>query len=114
MRDDLGDAILDGLNFCHCGMPENNLLYILGGLEIIDEKRPDDRTQFDAWWDAHTKREAAHFGNQSSAYFFYYWADKEGLTEHGGSVPGWLSDEGVALLTKLREWKATDWEGGEG
>jgi hypothetical protein len=94
------------LGFCGCGRPEENLLYILGGLEVINDKGPIDPLAWDAWWELHKERVRTHFGNEDAAYFFYYWADKNRLTEHGGSVPGWLDEKGSRLLALLRQWKA--------
>jgi len=36
-------------------------------------------------------------------YFMWYWFDKEELTEHGGSVPGWLTKKGLGMLNKLNK-----------
>lgn len=92
--------------FCGCGNGSAALEHVLGGLEIIAEKAPPDRKDFDKWWKKHQADEQAHFGNSGAAYFFYYWAAKQDLTEHGGSVPGWLTDKGKELLGLLREWAA--------
>lgn len=103
-HDDADSLLQTGiLKFCACGCPEDNLDYILGGLELIAEKVPEgDRAAFVAWWEQHQTRVRTHFGSDGAAYFFYYWADKEGFTEHGGSVPGWLTDKGTDLLLMLR------------
>lgn len=45
--------------------------------------------------------EQSLFGSDGAAYFMYYWMDKEGLTDHGGSVPGWLSTRGRSVLHEL-------------
>lgn len=36
----------------------------------------------------------------------WYWLDNKGYTEHGGSVPGWLTEEGWKLLEDLEELMA--------
>lgn len=95
------------LKFCACGRPEENLTYILGGLELIAEERPDD-IDHSMWFVGHEERARKHFGNQEAEYFFYYWADSEGYIEHGGGVPGWLTHEGENLLALLREWQGRD------
>lgn len=110
--EDATDLIHSGiLGLCGCGLPEENLQYILGGLELIAEKSPEtvapEDNAFDEWWVDYKKRTARHFGNDQAAYFFYYWAAKNGLTEHGGGVPGWLYGKGLELLAILREWKTT-------
>lgn len=95
--------------FCGCGNPEANLLYVLGGLALIGERRPNyfttDPATWNAWNEEHHKRAALHFGNDSAESFFYYWCDKEKLTQHGGSIPGWLTEEGQNLLNKLLQFK---------
>ena len=93
------------LGFCGCGMPEDNLLYVLRGLELIDEKRPD--VGGNAWYVGHRARLTEHFKTSGAEYFFFYWCDKQGFTEHGGSVPGWLTPDGDTLLALLREWQAS-------
>lgn len=44
-----------------------------------------------------------HFGGENPAYFFFYWASDRQLTEHGGAVPGWLTEKGKTLLADLKE-----------
>lgn len=97
------------LGFCGCGNPDVNLAYILVGLELIDEKCPDafkDREAWNVWYTDHTARERAHFGSDAARNFFYYWCDERRLTEHGGSIPGWLDEKGRELLAALSEWAA--------
>lgn len=96
------------LGFCGCGSPDDNLMYVLGGLSLINEtykKDKDDRYAFSVWYEDHQKKVNDHFKSRDGAYFFYYWADKEGYTDHGGSVPGWLTDKGEELLEILIEWR---------
>lgn len=104
------DLLQTGMfGFCGCGRPSENLLYVLGGLELIDEPSPNGtREQFNAWWTGYHERVLKHFGSDEAAYFFYYWADKEELTEHGGGVPGWLGEKGRNILMMLREWKTAN------
>lgn len=105
--EDLTEALHCGvLGFCACGAPEENLTFILGALELISQQCPDD-IPWSTWWEENQAKKAAYFGNDGAAYFFYYCADKAELTEHGGSVPGWLTEKGEELLTLLRHWKTT-------
>ena len=85
---DICDIIHTGiLDFCGCGDPKRNLEYILEGLEYIDRK-----IEF-----------IDIFGNDRSRAFFFYWADKEGLTEHGGTVDSsWLTIEGENLMGDIK------------
>ena len=94
------------LGFCCCGCPEENLAFVHDGLAHINALTEESSVgrckewdEFYAKWRANGR---AIFGNEQARYFFFYWADKEGLTEHGGSVPGWLTDKGKTLLADLR------------
>lgn len=112
--EEAADVLQSGvLGFCGCGCPEKNLEYIRQALEIIDDPRPkwsDEHKSWEAWWPIHKEKVRAHFGNDQSAYFFYYWAAKNDLTEHGGSVPGWLSDKGRTLLKLLNQQRDAESE----
>ena len=103
----LEDLIQTGiLGFCGCGAPDENLEYIRRGLELIAVPYPEGNDW--AAWNATRKASVQEiFGNDRSAYFFYYWCDKHRLTEHGGSVPGWLDEKGKKLLGLLNQWKAS-------
>lgn len=97
------------LGFCGCGSPKENLEYIRRGLELINDPQPESVGRWgvwDAWWAVHKEKVLEHFGNDRSAYFFYYWAHRYDLTEHGGSVPGWLTDKGKKFLAALNENRA--------
>lgn len=86
------------LGFCSCGLPVENLSYILKGLLLIRD------VDFKEDYEVRKSRAISHFGNESAEYFFYYWADKEGYTEHGGSVPGWLTPEGERIVSLLEDF----------
>lgn len=84
--------------FCGCGLPEDNLKYIRDGLEHI-EKGSVENVDFEKWWGEGN----SILGNSRSMYFFYYWCDKMELTDHGGSVPGYLTEKGKQTLSDLKE-----------
>lgn len=90
--------------FCGCGDPEGNLQYIRDGLDFIDWRFNVENTPFEKI----KEKQLEIFGNEKAAYFFYYWCDKEDLTEHGGSVPGWLSEKGKLILDILKTLKFED------
>jgi hypothetical protein len=97
------------LDFCPCGLPCENLEYIRIGLQLIDKFRKihhfnDDRVTLTQDSINHDKISHAHFGNEESKFFFWYWADKEEYTAHGGSVPGWLTDKGKEFLALLNQY----------
>lgn len=103
--DSEADALAVGvLGFCGCGIPEETLEWVGGGLQLIVDIKAkvwDDSNPYDyhAW--AADVRE--HFGpERGSEYFFWYWASDRKFTEHGGSVPGWLTELGEQLLADIR------------
>ena len=71
------------LGMCACGDPEMNLKYVLEGMSNLG--KPSDARSPAQW-------------------FFLYWLDTEGFTEHGTSLPGWLTESGKCLLSLLKEW----------
>jgi len=92
------------LKFCGCGAPEENLRYIRDGLQHIkdaEENRPAKREEHGEWFKEWREKGVSLLGNRASRDFFFYWCDKEELTEHGGSIPGWLTDKGNKLLILL-------------
>lgn len=98
------------LDFCLCGSPEENLAFILRGLEHINEGWPPDSEYADqiAWYRAWFIRGTEVFGNQLSRDFFFYWTSALGLTEHGGCIPGWLTPKGLDLINVLKELNRHD------
>lgn len=105
--DNAEDLIQNGiLGFCCCGNPKMNLEYIKGALEILAEWFPSDKSKPTISGADHMAKLEAYFQSDAASGFFWYWADKEKLVEHGGSLPGWPSERGYALLNLLREWAA--------
>jgi hypothetical protein len=94
------DLIMSGmLGFCGCGNPDNCLKYILDVLTHIDKSikgMPNEE------W--HKQRQELFQGNEGAMYFIYYVLDEKEFTEHGGSVPGWLTEKGQHLKTLLEEY----------
>lgn len=89
--------------FCSCGDSEANLKYVRDGFRHINSlmDQPRDHSSFDEWYAEMKKRGLDLFGNEQPQNFFFYWADKEGYTEHGGCIPGWLTEKGKDLLKAL-------------
>lgn len=96
------NSIQTELGFCTCGNAYDNLRYIRDGLAHIDSPRPEGNNEWDKWYKQWLADGIALFGNERARYFFFYWADAAELTEHGGSVPGWLTDKGHDLLSCLK------------
>lgn len=90
------------LDFCGCGPIEENLIYVRDGLKLLDERRAlvyeDQRT-----WEEQLKLEASFFGNKQASEFFFYVMSMRDLTEHGGSIPGWLTEEGENFIKDVDE-----------
>ena len=78
------EFIMGMLDFCGCGNPEQSLKYILKALIYINDKETE-----------------LPFSSDGEKYFVYYVLDKLELTEHGCSVPGWLTEKGEELLADL-------------
>jgi hypothetical protein len=89
------------LGFCGCGAPELSLAFVRDGLQHI-EWRLDSK----ATWDEKEAKALELFGSEAGAYFFYYFVDRGDLTEHGGSVPGWLTDKGRNFIADVNELEA--------
>jgi len=94
-------VLVELLDFCGCGRPEDAAEYIRDGLRLIAERFEKPEKEFD--FPAYSGNLTAHFGSMGARYFFWYWCYDKGLTEHGGSVPGWLTPKGNALLAFLNE-----------
>lgn len=116
-RRSLGDPIsyyqCDVLGGCGCGCPDENVRYVRDALALVAEKCPDG-ADWKIWYAEHRKKTDALFGNQAAEYFMWYWLAENELTEHGGSVPGWLEQRGQDLLedlTKALAWTPPPKEG---
>jgi hypothetical protein len=106
----LGDwdgALGDLLGFCACGAPDLALDYVRRVLKnvkrIKEEGWESDDEAWDVWWKTvylPSVDELFH-GDKGAEYLVYYLLDAKGLLEHGGSVPGWLTDLGEAVLADL-------------
>lgn len=99
---ELTDFILTGIfDFCGCGSPEGAVKFIQDSLEHIElrnEALQIRGAEGDKVWEKIKEQEISNFGSLGCATFFYYWATNEDLIDHGGSVPGWLTDKGKIVL----------------
>lgn len=90
------DLIATGiLGFCGCGCPEEALVFIRDILQFIKQKINEP------WSEKLENKEKELFPYLGMNYFIYYWLDNKELTEHGSSVPGWLTKKGEQLLKDL-------------
>ena len=96
------DYYMSGVfGFCGCGMPEATLEYIHDGLQLIADLQDmvwEEKQTYEEWR-ANIDR---LFGGYGQEYFFFYVMDTKDLIEHGGSVPGWLTDDGRDALHDLK------------
>lgn len=86
------------LDFCGCGSPDEAMNYVGDALRLIVNRQGLAYPE----WEKETKK---LFNSDGAEYFMWYFLDNKGLTEHGGSVPGWLTDKGKALLEDIEELK---------
>ena len=102
-HEDIENALTSGIcNFCGCGNPKDALKYVGKVLRLIYTLQTDvwdNKLPYDDW----SKLEKKLFPVKGSEYFAYYWLDNMELTEHGGSVPGWLVDKGIELMEDIEE-----------
>ena len=90
----------DEIGFCGCGCPEEATAYLLRVLKALGMSFDD--------MEAHTKElyDALGFGrygedNTGACYTILYWIHDKGWSEHGGAVPGWLSEKGKRAVQIL-------------
>lgn len=99
--DDFDHFLIEGLmGFCGCGCPEQVINHVHDGLRHVSRLKQEvweKKMTMGQWQEAGQKI----FLNEGSEYLLYYVLDKAGLTEHGGAVPGWLSDLGEDVLKEL-------------
>jgi hypothetical protein len=90
------------IDLCGCGNPEEALKFIRLSLSQIDKLKTvwQKEITYENW----EKENKEIYFNSGIEYFTYYMLDNYKLTEHGGSVPGWLSEKGKILLHDLNIW----------
>lgn len=94
------------MGFCVCGRPEDALLRARRIMRVVANLKDLVWTQdlngrhpaYEAW--KKQVQELFH-GDLGAEYLAWYWLDDKGLTEHGGGVPGWLTDKGERILRDL-------------
>jgi hypothetical protein len=99
----LHDLWYDEWKFCGCGEPEKCCTFIRDALRLIDSRYSSgmSKEEHSAKW-----HEIVNFlgGDERPGLYwlFLYWADSNGLTEHGSSIDGaWLSPKGKEVLAIL-------------
>ena len=103
------------LGMCGCGRPEGAMKYILGAMLLLwDSQRKSDllltpsggvTPEWEAHFEEYRKNVNEYFHsegeNDGIEYHMWYYLDDNGLTDHGGSVPGWLSEHGKEVMKRL-------------
>jgi hypothetical protein len=82
-------------NFCCCGNPGESLRYIYKCFKHLALR---DEMDYKDW----KKKGRELFPESGSEFFMWYYFSEKGFTEHGSSVPGWLSDLGREVMSNLR------------
>lgn len=91
------ESFLQGyvLGFCCCDDPEANLKYVATILQHIDAR---SNTSYLLWL-----LSGAFIASANSLRFAYYVLNEKRLTEHGGRVPGWITEKGREFLEDVAE-----------
>jgi len=91
------------LGFCGCCLPNLSLKHTQIALRQVYNLNTLVHNKKQTWDEWKSENEKL-LGNENSVYFMWYWLDTKELTEHGGSVPGWLTPKGKELLEDLDEY----------
>jgi hypothetical protein len=99
------DYFCDKFDFCGCGMPADVVEYVYKSLLVIDEDwKRKDKQSHDITYPIFVAACNDLYKSDGEKYFMWYWLDNQGYTEHGGGVPGWLTNEGKEVLKELSEF----------
>jgi hypothetical protein len=113
--DNVKDFILNGIfGFCGCGLPEKVILYIRDALQLMYDRKEEEEyivrmdikenlEQSSIRYAEWNKKAKELFKSDSAEQLMWYVLDKADLLEHGGCVPGWITNEGIGLLGDLNE-----------
>lgn len=82
------------LGFCGCGIPMAAAHFVRDALQNVEDKMR-------MGYDEGEKLANKIYSNDCVKYFTWYVLHEKGFTEHGGSVPGWLTVKGQELLHDL-------------
>lgn len=100
---DAAELLRSRILVCGCGMPEAAMLFVVEMLECFsDLGSAKTRAEMDAWCEQRRATEARLMQSDGARYFVYYLLNELGLLEHGGSVPGWPTEEGKAFVAAAR------------
>lgn len=109
---DARDITFNKLGICGCGDPVSVLEFVRIALDLLKRRSTttgDSTSAGDANWRTVSEDIESHFsrgqdGDSPLYWIAWYFIDRAGLIEHGGSVPGsWLTPLGWAYLDYLNE-----------
>lgn len=83
-------------------MPDSALNHVRKALQLVYDLKHlvwEKKITYEQW----EQRSKEVFFNEEIEYFTWYVLDKKELIEHGSSVPGWLTQKGIELLSDLNE-----------
>jgi hypothetical protein len=102
------ENLFDRLGFCGCGLPDEALKFIHDLLGWVDHRMNSKAPalQGEEWTnycrmidDGYDKVLADN--KEGLRYMLFYFLDDKKITEHGGSVPGWILD--TEFYDKLKQ-----------
>ena len=88
--------------FCGCGMPNEALEYVRKSLQLVDDLTNlvfPNIISYEDW----EKRKKQVFSDNGAEYLMWYFLNEKELTQHGSSVPGWLTQKGIELLSDINK-----------
>lgn len=107
--EDAEDFLGSFFGFCGCGRPDVALKYMrdcMSHILELEELVWEKKMSYDDW----EKKQKSLYINEGAMYAIYYLLSDKDITEHGGGVPGWLSNtvndtiiSGKQILSDLKE-----------
>lgn len=112
--DQLLDFLYEKTGFYDCAQLADAFKMLRDTLILINERKVEiwpknSKLAFASW----NERFSLLIGSKDRpglSCWWLYWIDHIGLTEHGGSVPGWLTDKGKEVLKAMIEIGESDKE----
>lgn len=106
------DAVWFGrLKFCGCGQPEQVMRRMKDVMRCMANRSNALPASLEAYSILTDELWEKAGPDNISRYLLLYILDAAGLEEHGGSVPGWLTEDGEELLTFLENTPEENWFG---
>lgn len=114
-RDELMDFLSEEAGFCGCAQPVDAFKFLRDTLFLINELKEEvwndlSGETYDEWSNKFYHSLLGSKERPGLSCWWLYWIDHIGLTEHGGSVPGWLTTKGKEVLKAMIEIGKSDKE----